>query len=199
MAWRRPGDKPLSEPMMSTLPTRICVTRPQWVNRKSQDYIFVKRKYQGTWYIMIYVNIICMKITYIWTVLKKWKNIFWCDKFTDQLLFKTRFPKVDWHTGGKWLIHGTQHCKGIQSENLELPCKRTYWTVIKLLSYLILSYPILSYLILSYLIWISDDQDPWYSIHWKQSRHDANFVVTGGTAGCHDKLWQLLMYSSTRS
>ena len=29
MAWRRPGDKPLSEPMMARLPTHICVTRPQ--------------------------------------------------------------------------------------------------------------------------------------------------------------------------
>ena len=32
MAWRRPGDKPLSEPMMVNLTTHICVTRPQWVN-----------------------------------------------------------------------------------------------------------------------------------------------------------------------
>ena len=32
MAWRRPGDKPLSEPMMFSLLTHICVTRPQWVN-----------------------------------------------------------------------------------------------------------------------------------------------------------------------
>ena len=31
MALRRPGDKPLSEPMMVRLPTHICVTRPQWV------------------------------------------------------------------------------------------------------------------------------------------------------------------------
>ena len=31
MAWRRPGDKPLFEPMMVRLPTHICVTRPQWV------------------------------------------------------------------------------------------------------------------------------------------------------------------------
>ena len=31
MAWRRPGDKPLSEPMMVSLLTHICVTRPQWV------------------------------------------------------------------------------------------------------------------------------------------------------------------------
>ena len=29
MAWRRPGDKPLSEPMMVRLPTHICVTRPR--------------------------------------------------------------------------------------------------------------------------------------------------------------------------
>ena len=33
MAWRRPGDKPLSGPMMVWLPTHICVTRPQWVNQ----------------------------------------------------------------------------------------------------------------------------------------------------------------------
>ena len=32
MAWRRPGDKPLSEPMMIILLTHICVTWPQWVN-----------------------------------------------------------------------------------------------------------------------------------------------------------------------
>ena len=31
MAWRRPGEKPLSEPMMVRLPTHIWVTRPQWV------------------------------------------------------------------------------------------------------------------------------------------------------------------------
>ena len=30
MAWRRAGEKPLSEPMMVTLPSHICVTRPQW-------------------------------------------------------------------------------------------------------------------------------------------------------------------------
>ena len=32
MAWRRPGDKPLTEPMVVRLLTHICVTRPQWVN-----------------------------------------------------------------------------------------------------------------------------------------------------------------------
>ena len=32
MAWRRLGDKPLSEPMMVGFPTHLCITRPQWVN-----------------------------------------------------------------------------------------------------------------------------------------------------------------------
>ena len=31
MAWRRPGDKPLSEGMVVKLPTHTCVPRPQWV------------------------------------------------------------------------------------------------------------------------------------------------------------------------
>ena len=31
MAWRRPGDKPLSEAVVASLLTHICVTRPQWV------------------------------------------------------------------------------------------------------------------------------------------------------------------------
>ena len=30
MAWRRPGDKPLSEPMIFSSVTHICVTRPLW-------------------------------------------------------------------------------------------------------------------------------------------------------------------------
>ena len=32
MAWRRPGDKLLCEPMLFSLLTHICVTQPQWVN-----------------------------------------------------------------------------------------------------------------------------------------------------------------------
>ena len=39
MDWRRPGDKPLSEPMMVCLLTHICVTRPQWVKIVSNEHI----------------------------------------------------------------------------------------------------------------------------------------------------------------
>ena len=38
MAWRRTGDKPLTEAMVVRLLTHICVTRPQWVKSyKSQN------------------------------------------------------------------------------------------------------------------------------------------------------------------
>ena len=50
MAWRRPGDKPLSEPMMVSLLTHICVTRPQWVKTKIHVYwpLYIKWFIQGT-------------------------------------------------------------------------------------------------------------------------------------------------------
>ena len=39
MAWRRSGDKPLSEPMLVSLLTHICVTRPQWVKNLILSYV----------------------------------------------------------------------------------------------------------------------------------------------------------------
>ena len=47
MAWGRSGDKPISEPMMISLPTHICVTRPQWVNPNS-----VYCPYQCDWWLL---------------------------------------------------------------------------------------------------------------------------------------------------
>ena len=38
MAWRRSGDKPLSETMMIILPTHICVTQPKWVKPLGTDF-----------------------------------------------------------------------------------------------------------------------------------------------------------------
>ena len=43
MAWCRPGDKPLSEPMMVSLLTHICVTQPQWVKRVLTGIIYLGR------------------------------------------------------------------------------------------------------------------------------------------------------------
>ena len=41
MGWRRPGDKPLSEPMVARLPTHICMTRPQWVKIQQTLYMLI--------------------------------------------------------------------------------------------------------------------------------------------------------------
>ena len=49
MAWRRPGDKPLSEPMMVSLLTHICVTWPQWVKYWHYSGVPISRTYQNKW------------------------------------------------------------------------------------------------------------------------------------------------------
>ena len=55
MVWWRPGDKPLSEPMMVSLLTHICVTRPQWV----KSFIKVSQ----AWHLRIFDT---------WTQLLQW-------------------------------------------------------------------------------------------------------------------------------
>ena len=52
MAWRRPGDKPISEPMMLNLPTPVCITRPQWVKLELK-YDLYSRPIYGLKYLMI--------------------------------------------------------------------------------------------------------------------------------------------------
>ena len=37
--------------------------------------------------------------------------------------FKLDFQKIDQHTGGKWLIHGTKHLNDIQLQSLEISHK----------------------------------------------------------------------------
>ena len=45
MAWHRPGDKPLSEPMMVNLLTHIYVIRPQWVQMGYGRMFFIATAY----------------------------------------------------------------------------------------------------------------------------------------------------------
>ena len=49
IAWRRSGDKPLSEPMMVSLVTHICVTRPQWVNTDGGEISMYAIHYLNPW------------------------------------------------------------------------------------------------------------------------------------------------------
>ena len=66
MAWCRPGDKPLSEPMMVNLPTQIWVTRPRWVNAHGEPghmhavvtAVWVKDGFRGGWLRVEVISII---------------------------------------------------------------------------------------------------------------------------------------------
>ena len=61
-AWRRSGDKPLSEPMIFSLLIHICVTRPQWVN-KSQILLDTQDKLMNPTastdcYVMVWLQLV---------------------------------------------------------------------------------------------------------------------------------------------
>ena len=105
MAWRRPGDKPLSESMMVSLLTHICVTRPQWVNslviRRAYDCDIMQicgtRIVMSSWLIVlgvslwtkcwaeidIHLSISCMNIT-IWYSTNVDRNIVICNTIYHQ-------------------------------------------------------------------------------------------------------------------
>ena len=50
MVWRRPGGRPLSEPILVSLPTYTCVTRPQWVKSYAGSTIIVQ--WRGIYFII---------------------------------------------------------------------------------------------------------------------------------------------------
>ena len=58
MAWRRSGDKPLSEPIMVNLLTHICVTRPQWFKLVHVSKIgrWWPRMHHGTWLALVFTK-----------------------------------------------------------------------------------------------------------------------------------------------
>ena len=63
MAWRRPGDKPLSEHMMVSLLTHVWVTRPRWVNSELKFWINIKLQHSCYW---IYRIDFRLKYIYAW-------------------------------------------------------------------------------------------------------------------------------------
>ena len=66
MAWRRPADKPLSEPMVIVLLTHICVTRPQWVNEHiDSESNVLKLIMFASYIIMIWM---VGAINYVWLI-----------------------------------------------------------------------------------------------------------------------------------
>ena len=72
MAWRRPGDKPLSGPRMVRLPTHICVTRPQWV-KPLATLLFALHNNGGTIVTLPYWPFVKKKhIIEWWISIKNW-------------------------------------------------------------------------------------------------------------------------------
>ena len=63
LAWRRSGDKPLSEPMTVSLLTHICPTRSQWVNHHARN------TNMAAW-IRLGIRIFCVWL--IWTEVTLW-------------------------------------------------------------------------------------------------------------------------------
>ena len=62
MAWRRPGGKPLSEPMMVRLSTHTRVFRPKWVNNSLR--VFLNCCIVGDW-----LNMLNMRKLSVWFLL----------------------------------------------------------------------------------------------------------------------------------
>ena len=73
MAWRRSGDKPLSETMVISWLTHICVTRPQWVKGKVWG-VFWEYK---LWFMsyLSYCSIVCNIMLY-WTMLQLYLAVY---------------------------------------------------------------------------------------------------------------------------
>ena len=57
----------------------------------------------------------------MWNNQKQKKNVSLLSSLQTYYQFELDFQKVDQHTGGKWLIHGTKRRKDIQLQSLELP------------------------------------------------------------------------------
>ena len=75
MAWRRPGDKPLSEAMMVSLLTHICVTRPQWVEVRNSFFNISTSRYHR---IRIFMS----------------KYVFWLTNMIKQLKLFTQYQRA---------------------------------------------------------------------------------------------------------
>ena len=82
MAWRRPGDKPSSEPRMESLLTHICVTRPQWY-----IYIYI------FWYCYIYCPVDGVSQVLLWST---WPTEFACIVFWLQALVRWHRKTFNW-------------------------------------------------------------------------------------------------------
>ena len=109
MAWRRPGEKPLSEPMMVSLLTHICIIWPQWVSHHQNLFLThsVRHQLPGV-HMMTSSNGNILRVTgplreefigHRWIPLTKASNAeLWCFLWSgpDQTVKKTIETLVKW-------------------------------------------------------------------------------------------------------
>ena len=65
MAWRRPGDKPFSEPMVARLLTHICVVRPQWVIVRRAGLLWSQRDFEWRWSVPLFKCLTVLEFSFI--------------------------------------------------------------------------------------------------------------------------------------
>ena len=114
MAWHRSGDKPLSEPMMDSLLTHICVTRPQWVtktartvfgSRRPHAYKYVFKLMISASYLMIkpcWKKVVFISISH-WS-LNYWQWHAWYNSDDINRLTATQRKLTIWHVDKNRLI-----------------------------------------------------------------------------------------------
>ena len=59
----------------------------------------------------------------MWNNQKQQKSCLFISNLQSYYHFKLDFQKVDQHTCGKWLIHGTKRHKNNQLQSLWFPCR----------------------------------------------------------------------------
>ena len=104
-AWRRPGDKPLSESMTVRLLTHICITQPQWVNGNTRDNLIL------TWFYNVWEHCPCV-LQFIFRISKHYFILFVLNLEKQH----TTINKHQWFRLIKYLLHlvNKKKAKGIK-------------------------------------------------------------------------------------
>ena len=68
-------------------------------------------------------KVLYCKVSRCETVKNNKKLFFLMSNLQPYYQFQLDFQKVDQHTGGRWLIHGTKRHKDNQLQSVELPCR----------------------------------------------------------------------------
>ena len=102
MAWRRQGNKPLSEPMMVRLSTHICIPRPQWVKPLVQ--------FESYWTILN-TNVMALRLSEIRCFMQ-----YWSGTLTPEAKHLGVLTHIDWHCQAR-LISDPMNANPVMKDN----------------------------------------------------------------------------------